>query len=119
MSSRDALLRAIRVANLLNGLAHRRHSPRIARHAVRWSERVNELYEAVHPQERIDVRLPDFGDRRIPAYSVEYPRYFPIRIIVTRDDGPVPSSAEALAAMKRRSEWLLAILERTKTMWGR
>lgn len=115
MSSRDALLRAIRVANLFNGLAHRRHSPRIARHAVRWSERVNELYEAVHPQERIDVRLPDSGDRRVPAYSVEYPRYFPIRIIVTRtmDDGPVPSSAEALAAMKRRSEWLLA-MERTK-----
>lgn len=77
---KDTITRAIRIANLWNGLANRRGSRRIARCAAMWAEKVVEMHAELPPADAIWFRLPDPDDQVVPAHSVEYPRYFPLQM---------------------------------------
>lgn len=76
----DALIAAIRTANLLNGRANRKPTVAVVKNATREAERVNEMFGELHIADQFLFRLPDPDDKCVPAYSVEYVRYFPIRI---------------------------------------
>jgi hypothetical protein len=100
---KDTIMRAIRVANLWNGLANRRGSRRIARHAALWAEKVVEMHAELPPMDAIWFRLPDPDDQVVPAHSVEYPRYFPLQMGSTtaRPDTIIPNEDH-----DHRRQWL-------------
>lgn len=76
-SRQDAVIGAIRQANLANGRANRLPTPKIIRVAEHAAERVNEMVEELPLADRYPFRFPDAADRCVSAYSVEYSRYFP------------------------------------------
>lgn len=107
---KDTITRAIRIANLWNGLANWRGSRRIARRAAMWAEKVVEMHAELPPADAIWFRLPDLDDQVVAAHSVEYPRYFPLRMgadttrPTARPDTIILD--EAPVALDHRRQWL-------------
>lgn len=100
------LITMIRLANLANGRAQRHKTPKVIAAAIRAAEKVGEKYGELTEAEKVLFRLPTPGDRCVPAYNVEYPRYFPIHfpsVEIPPDAASTPSLEQSRVLVEKQN----------------